>query len=379
MATPRPDRGARLAILYQQMAPTRVPVFDALYDLMGDAVRVFYPSRLEGDRDPAWFGAPPRHPHTLLRPRSVSYELRSMRRYVHLNPDIWRELRAFDPTCVGIWNFNPTMLAGWLYAMSSRRAFICGTDGCLRSDRFNTSIHRWIRRRVIPTADACVGTSANSQALFARYGQPPEAYFNCWLVADNDRFGAARGEPKRFDVLFAGQFIERKLPHFFVDVVQRLQVRKPDVSALLLGAGPLRDEVLCRLSTLGVRYEAPGFLGGEAVARAFASARLFLFPSRLDAYGVVANEAMAAGLPVIANEEAGAVGEAVLDGETGVVLPLYAEQWADAAWRLLGDADRYQRMSARAYSRVQQYTPEAAAEGLRRAFLYALNRAGRTA
>ncbi|HLQ23486.1 MAG TPA: glycosyltransferase [Gemmatimonadales bacterium] len=371
------ERGAaepRLAVVYQQMSPTRVPVFDAVHDLLGSAFRVFYPSVLEGDRDPKWSGTPARHQYTLLRPRSFSYSYGSMKRYVHVNPDVWPALKGFRPDCVGIWNFNPTMLLAWLYARRAGTAFIVGTDGCLRSDRFNTAAHRWVRRRVFPTADACVGTSANSRDLFHYWGQPNEACFDCWLVADTEKFAPYRDQPREYDLLFSGQFIERKLPHFFVDVIERLRREKPDVSALLIGDGPLRAGVLERLDALGVRYSAPGFLGRDAIPAAYGSAKIFLFPTKLDAYGVVANEALAVGLPILANEEPGAVGEVILDGETGFVLPLEADAWARAAGRLLSDDQLYRRLSNRGIALIQRYTPEAAAEGLVAAFRYALTR-----
>ena len=368
--------GPRLAVVYQHMAPTRVPVFDAVHDQLGSSFRVFYPSVLEGDRDPKWSGAPPRHDYTLLKPRSFSYTYRSMKRYVHLNPDVWRALQGFRPDCIAIWNFNPTMLLAWLYARWARKALIIGTDGCLRSDRFNTALHRWVRRRIFPTADACVGTSANSRELFQYWGQPAEACFDCWLVADTERFAPYRDRPRAYDLLFSGQFIDRKLPHFFVDVVERLRQTKPDVSALLIGDGPLRAGVVQRLEALGIRYSAPGFLGRAEIPAAYGSARVFLFPTKLDAYGVVANEALAVGIPIIANEEPGAVGEVILDGETGFVLPLDADAWAGAAARLLSDDTLYRQMSARGVALIQRYTPQAAADGLVAAFRYALARRG---
>lgn len=373
MPPPEPSaREARLAIVYQHMSPTRVPVFDALHDLLGDRLRVFYPAVLEGDRDPKWSGAPPRHSHVLLRRRSVAYELHSMKRYVHFNPDVWGALKAFDPHCVAIWNFNPTMLAAWAFARIRRRRFIVGTDGCLRSDRFNTPLHTWVRKLVIPTAHAAIGTSANSRDLFVRFGLPPEAYFNCWLVTETERFAAARGRPKEYDLLFSGQFIDRKLPHFFVDVVERVRERAPDVSVLLLGGGPLLAEVRRRLDGLGVRYAAPGFLGREQLPGAYASARILLYPTRLDAYGVITHEALAAGLPVVTNDEPGAVGEAVLDGETGFVRPLDPGVWAETVLGLLHNPRLFARIVDRGAEHVQRYTPANAAEGVRRALEYAM-------
>jgi glycosyltransferase involved in cell wall biosynthesis len=283
-----------------------------------------------------------------------------------------RALAEFEPDCVAIWSFNPTMLMAWTYARVRGKALILGTDGCLRSDQHNTPFHTLVRRAIVPTADAYVGTSRNSRDLFVKYGAKPEQYFNCWLFADNARFAPYRDHPREYDLMFSGQFIERKLPHFFVDVVERLRDVKRDVSALLIGDGPLRRSVVDRLDRLGVRYSAPGFLGRAELPRAYASARLLLFPTKLDAYGVVANEALAVGTPVIANEEPGAVGELVLDGRTGLVLPLDARRWAEAALRLLQDSEFYRSLADAGFAHVQQYTDRTAADGLRQAFEYAV-------
>jgi glycosyltransferase involved in cell wall biosynthesis len=369
----------KLAIIYQQMSPTRVPVFDALYRVLGETMRVFYPVALEGDRDRRWSVGEARHPYQLLRPRSFSYSLFSMTRYVHCNLDILPALRRFDPDCVAIWNFHPTALLAWGFARFRGRRLIVATDGCLRSDRYNTPLHRWVRRLVVPSADAVVGTSVGSRDLFLHYGASAEQYFNCWLCADNERFAPFRHHKREFDVAFSGQFIDRKLPHFFVDVVREMQKRKPDVSALLIGDGPLAGEVRGRLTALGVRFAMPGFLGRDELPQAYASARLLLFPTKLDAYGVVANEALAVGTPVIANDEAGAVGEVILDGRTGYVLPLEATEWAAAAVRLLEDVELYRTMSDAGFRHIQRYTYEDAAEGLRRAFAHAIHAGRQTA
>jgi glycosyltransferase involved in cell wall biosynthesis len=362
----------KFAILYQHMSPTRVPVFDALYRLLGDRMMVFYPAVLEGDRDQRWTPGEVRHPYRLLRPGSLSYTKSSMKRYVHLNIDILPALHRFNPDCIAIWNFNPTMLLAWVYGRVYRKRLIVATDGCLRSDRQNTWLHPYVRRLVIPTADAVVGTSIGSRDMFLQYGAIKDQYFDCWLCADNERFAPFRRQERSFDVLFAGQLIDRKLPFFFVDVLDEMRKIKPDVSAVLLGDGPLASEVRRRLSVLGIRHEMRGFLPREELPRAYASAKLLLFPTRLDAYGVVANEALAVGTPVISNDEPGAVGEVILDGQTGYVLPLDPAIWATTALRLLGDAELYRRMSDAGFAHVQRYNHDTAAEGLRRAFEFAM-------
>lgn len=361
----------KLAIVYQHMSPTRVPVFDHLYDLIGDSLKVFYPTVLEGDRDKKWSVAA-RHPYQVLRERHFAYTHRTMKRYVHVNPDVYSALHRFQPDCVMIYGFHPTALLAWSFSKLHRKRYVVATDGCLKSDRHNSFLHPYVRRMLIPGAVAAVGTSRGSLDLFNQYADFNGRYFDCYLCADNATFAPFFNQPRRYDLMFAGQFIDRKMPHFFVDVVAEIHKSKPDISVVLLGDGPLRRDVVARLDGLGIAYRYAGFVPMDEVASVYGSARLFLFPSKLDAYGVVANEALAAGTPVISNDEPGAAGEVVLHGRTGYVLPLDAATWARYALRLLNDPPLHRQFAEAGFAHVQKYTFLAAAENLKQAFEYAL-------
>ena len=81
-------------------------------------------------------------------------------------------------------------------------------------------------------------------------------------------------------------------------------------------------------------------------------------------WGVVANEACAAGVPVLVSPYAGAAHELVADGENGRVLPLELETWSDAAAALLLDDELRARMGARGKEAVSSFSFEAAADAL---------------
>ena len=72
-----------------------------------------------------------------------------------------------------------------------------------------------------------------------------------------------------------------------------------------------------------------GFAKQEELPRLYKSAKLFLFPTKADVWGVVANEACAAGLPVMITPYAGAAGELIIDEKNGFIRELDADAWAD--------------------------------------------------
>ncbi|HEX9039240.1 MAG TPA: glycosyltransferase family 1 protein [Ktedonobacterales bacterium] len=85
---------------------------------------------------------------------------------------------------------------------------------------------------------------------------------------------------------------------------------------VLVGDGPARGDLERALA--GRRASFTGYLGGEALARAYASADIFVFPSLTETYGQVVVEAMASGLPVVAYDAEG-VRDSIEHGRSGLL------------------------------------------------------------
>jgi glycosyltransferase involved in cell wall biosynthesis len=89
--------------------------------------------------------------------------------------------------------------------------------------------------------------------------------------------------------------------------------------------------------------------------RFYSAADVFVFPGIRESLGMVFLEAQSCGLPVVAFDNAG-VPEAVQDGKTGLLVPMYAlEPFADAVRRLLVDQNLRQQMGAAAKSYVREF------------------------
>ena len=121
---------------------------------------------------------------------------------------------------------------------------------------------------------------------------------------------------------------------------------------------------------LGEHATFLGWLEGEALARAYASADFFLFASRTDTFGQVLLEAQASGLPVVGVAEGGPC-SIVEDGVTGRLCPPDAQALARAVLDLAGSRVLRERLAQRALDAVAERTWERAltrlADGYRRA------------
>lgn len=119
-------------------------------------------------------------------------------------------------------------------------------------------------------------------------------------------------QPDETLLLYAGRLATEKRIELLAEALDGL----PGVRLALVGDGPARPVIEQRFAGLPVHFT--GFLRGQALATAYASADLFVFPSDTDTFGQVIQEAMAAGLPVVA-ARAGGAPDLVRDDVTGAL------------------------------------------------------------
>lgn len=139
---------------------------------------------------------------------------------------------------------------------------------------------------------------------------------------------AQQGHGKSVQLLYVGRLSREKNLATLAEAFKRLLPTRPDISLTLVGEGPFRAELERMLA--GTPATFAGTLKGEALARAYASADLFVFPSKTDTFGRVVLEAQASGLPVVVSGQGGPK-DAMSDGVTGVVVGKLDEEYLAAA------------------------------------------------
>jgi glycosyltransferase involved in cell wall biosynthesis len=159
--------------------------------------------------------------------------------------------------------------------------------------------------------------SPASDESLVRLGIEREAIGRWGRGVDTSRFDPALRDadsyPGEIKALYVGRLTSEKGVDLLADSFIRAHEVDPRLHLLLAGGGPEEDELRERL---GDRATLLGWLHGDDLARAYASADLFLFCSRTDTFGQVLVEAGASGLPCVAVNEGGP-SSIVVDGETG--------------------------------------------------------------
>jgi glycosyltransferase involved in cell wall biosynthesis/predicted metal-dependent phosphoesterase TrpH len=178
--------------------------------------------------------------------------------------------------------------------------------------------------------------------------------------------------PGAVNVLYAGRLSKEKGVVLLADAFLEAHRRDPRLRMVLAGGGP--EEGLLR-ERLGERATFLGWLSGEALARAYASADVFLFASSTETFGQVVLEAQASGLPVVAVDRGGPAC-LIEHGETGLLAEPEVSALADAVLAVTGTPLLSERIGRAALAAVRDRSWEAALDRLATAYRIAL--AGRS-
>lgn len=152
-------------------------------------------------------------------------------------------------------------------------------------------------------------------------------------------------------VAFVSRLVREKGLDVYADVIRRLERQEVPHRSLVVGDGPARRDLQARLPNTTFT----GFLEGDELARAYASADLFLFPSDTETFGNVTLEAMASGLPTICADAVGSR-DLVDHGATGYRCPPGdVSAFTEATRTLVLNHERREQMGATAYDHAQDY------------------------
>lgn len=282
------------------------------------------------------------------------------------------------------------------------------------SDRSRSSWGEWVKRRITAGfASAVVGGRPHADYL-VQLGMSPHSIFPGYDVVDNEYFaaGAAKvrgqssvvrgqlGLPQNY-FLASARFIEKKNLSRLIEAyaeyrkmwnskggirnrgttaVSSVNSYGPDSAGpstwdlVLLGDGPLRSSLESQISRLGL--QASVLLAGahpyEDLPAFFGLAGVFVHASTAEQWGLVVNEAMAAGLPVLVSRACGCA-ELVHEGENGHLFdPLNAQELANLMLKISDSRFPIPDFGNAGRRIIHEWSPDFFAENLRRAYETAL-------
>ena len=250
---------------------------------------------------------------------------------------------CFDPTFLGL---LASRLAGAAFVFTRHHS-----DHNIRlGKRWHTAIDAWCANRanhVIAVSQATRRIMVQVEGVSERKITVVYNGMEPLRDADEGRVRLLRTQLGLGDgpvCLMIARLHEEKGHRYLFAAVPEVLARLPDVTFLLVGDGPHREEMEADVRTRGLQ-RVVRFLGRrEDVPELIALAAVLVLPSLAESFGFVLAEAMSFGKPVVASA-IGGIPEVVTDGETGILVPpANPGRLADALCRLLTDRDLAGRM-----------------------------------
>lgn len=170
-------------------------------------------------------------------------------------------------------------------------------------------------------------------------------------------------------ILFASKLNYRKRGQDLIAAMGQLHKRGVAAHLLLVGSGDYEPALRDQVATLGLeRVTFAGFVNQAALPAVFAASDVFVLPSENENWGLIVNEVMATGLPVVVTKEVGCTPDLVYDGDNGF---LYDTGDVDALANILAvlakDSVLRERMGQRSRDIIAGWSYAECLTGLRRA------------
>ena len=368
----------KTVILTEIIAPYRIPVFNALARRAGVELHtIFLAETDKALRQWRIYTDEIRFSYEVL----PSWRWRAGKFSLLVNSGLWSAFNAARPETIlcGGYNYPASWESLWWARRRSAR-FVLWTESNERDQRSGRTGVEWLKRYFVKSCDAFVVPGRSSFAYLRTLGASDQLIFTAPNAVDNAFFAAEAGNarvhaaefreklklPSRF-VLFAGRLVREKGVFDLLEAYAKLESGlRSDVGLVFAGEGSSREELARQAKRINPgTVSFPGFSQREDLAALYALAEALVLPTHSDPWGLVVNEAMACGLPIIVSSVAGCSADLVDDGWNGfVVPPRDLEKLSMAIDSVVRQTGLRQQMGARSLERIRNYSPEACADGL---------------
>src|SRR3990172_1417296 len=226
----------------------------------------------------------------------------------------------------------------------------------------------------VSKANAFIAGGTRSKSYLEKLGANPDKIFVSYNTVDVEKYKRLirnfkknsrqlreeLGIGKKFVIMYYAQLIERKGGDLLIQAYRKLKAIHKNIFLLLIGDGPFKEnlESLIRLHGIG-DVEILANPGDDEVCKYYAIASVFVLPSREDVWGLVVNEAMASGLPVVVSNKAGSSADLVKDDYNGYVFK--SENVDDLAKKLekiIANEALRRKMSLSSLKHISSYDPK---------------------
>jgi len=369
----------KVAILHNIISPHVIPLFERLGKQKEIEAKVFFCSESEGNR--IWdTDVGDKFTYKILPKFKIEIRGRDLFTYF-INPTVIFELAKYNPDIV--------ISAGWdlfsyqvalFYAKIFGKKFILWSGSTEHEPSWRRTLAIPLVKLMVAGSDAYIVYGTRAKEYLISLGAKPEKIFIAYNTTDInffknevDKWREQKTKIKKElgiktskVVLYVGQLIERKGVKYLIEAFEKLKEEFKDVSLLIVGYGSLEDKLKSMIKRRKISDVI--FAGGlewRQTPKFYAVSDVLVMPSLEEVWGLVINEAMVAGLPVIGTSIAGASIDLIKPNENGFIIkPGSTEEIYQVLRTILKNESLIKRMSLNSLIFIKNFVPERAMKGV---------------
>jgi glycosyltransferase involved in cell wall biosynthesis len=259
------------------------------------------------------------------------------KKYGYINLGLINLVKSNDVIIIGGYE-QPTYILLSFLARLYKKPYVIIFDGISpnKIDEAENPAKFLLKKLVISHASAIFGNGSVSKHYFSKkFNYNTDKIYNQFLTVDIEKIInlAEKRELWREKarikygidndkkvILYSGRLIKRKNVDLIIKAISSLKYRD-DCILLVLGDGEERENLIDLAKQLDVTLKITGFISNqEELFKHYFAGDVLILPSHNEPWGLVVNEAMAAGLPVIVSNECGCSLDLVKNGENGYIV-----------------------------------------------------------
>jgi 1,2-diacylglycerol 3-alpha-glucosyltransferase len=370
----------RLIILTEIISPYRIPLFNALAQHAEMDLHVIFLAETDPDL---------RQWQIHKEEIQFSFEiLPSWRRRVGrynalLNWGVGVALSKATPDVILCGGYN--YVASWqalLWARNRKTPFFLWSESNVQDMRRGHAVVEFLKMEFLKKCSGFVVPGRSALEYLRAHKVDEDAIFTAPNAVDNDFFLAAAASARRDAAkwrrelalparyfLFVGRLVREKGGFELLSAYAKLdESMRQQIGLVLVGDGACRQQLESQASSITpgeVRFA--GFAQRDRLAIYYALSEMLILPTYTDTWGLVVNEAMACGLPVIVSQVAGCAADLVKENWNGLLVTPKDVSSLTSAMRSLADQpDLRASMGANSMQRISVYSPKEWSAGVAR-------------
>ncbi|MEB2289968.1 glycosyltransferase family 4 protein [Priestia megaterium] len=258
------------------------------------------------------------------------------KKYGYINEGLINLVKSHDLLILGGYE-TPTYICLSLLCKMLKKPYILLFDG-ISSNRLTLKenlFKKFIKNIVVKNSSYIFGNGKVSKKYFNQiFSYPTEKIYNQYLTVDSRLINSLYAEKEKYRqgyrkklgikenqkvLIYSGRLIDIKNIDSVIEALAK--VKSSDVVFLIVGGGTLEDYIKAKAKALNIPLIITGFLSEQnEVFKHYFAGDAMILPSIVEPWGLVINEALIAGLPVIVSKNCGCADDLVVHGENGYLV-----------------------------------------------------------